>query len=44
MRMLRRNVVATENIPSAFLGNNATMIAHVVKLYVQPDDLIADVT
>ena len=42
--MLRRDIVPEENIPSAFMGNNAIMIAHVAKLYVRPDELVADVT
>lgn len=42
--MLRRNLVPDENIPSAFMGNSAIMIAHVAKLYVGPDELVADVT
>ena len=44
MRMHRRNVVPAENIPSAFVGNSAIMIAHVAKLYVHPKQLVADVS
>jgi hypothetical protein len=44
MRMRRRTVAPHENIPSAFMGNDTIMIAHVAKLYVWPGQSVADVT